>query len=259
MFKETAGVRFHLALAEERVGQLVAARADYQRAFDLSRTMRDADGRDVNERSGKSLVDLLKRTPVVTVVASADAPNAVVMVDGAIDRAATERPFPHDPGEILIEASAPGRAPFRQVEKLAEGARVTIPLRLPAAVVEPPAGGSVAASVATDKPIRDGGGAQPPSRVPGYVFGGVAVAGLATGGVFYGLHLRLDQANDKLCSRPDVICDSRREQVANRHRTVAFVAGGVGLASAVASVYFFTRGPSTVAVGPSQITYAHRF
>lgn len=256
VFKETAGVRFHLALAEEHVGQLVAARADYQRAFDLSRNLRDVDGRDVNERSGKSLGDLLKRTPTVTIVADPEAPAAAVSVDGAVDRAATERPFTHDPGEIVVEATAPGRVPFRKTEKLAEGAKLTVTLRLP----ELKAAG----------PTKDGDASPPraeapppvpaaPSRVPAFVLGGVAVGGIATSIAYVVQYRRLDKANGELCVRTDVVCDDRREDTASRHRTVAIVAGAVGVVSAAASIYLFTRGPSTVAVSPTSVSYVRAF
>lgn len=258
-FKETAGVRFHLALAEERVGQLVAARADYQRAFDLSRNLRDVDGRDVNERSGKSLVDLLKRTPIVTIVADPAVPGATISVDGAVDRGATERPFTHDPTEIVVEATAPGRTPFRQAEKLAEGAKITIQVRLPAVpdnappAQADPTGASGSPQPAEPKPSSS------PSRVPAVAFGVVAVGGIATSAAFAVQYARLDKANGELCGRVDVVCDDRRASVATRHRTIAIVAGGVGLVSAAASVYFFTRGPSTVAVGPTSVGYIRTF
>lgn len=256
-FKETAGVRFHLALAEEHVGQLVAARADYQRAFDLSRNMRDTDGRDVNERSGKSLVDLLKRTPIVTIVGDPEAPNATVSVDGVVDRGATERPFTHDPTEIVVEATAPGRASFRRAEKLAEGAKATITLRLPPSKADGPASPIEPASPIVEPPPP--AETRAPSRLPGIAFGVVAVGGIATSVAYAVQYRRLDKANGELCVRADVVCDDRREDVASRHRTIAIVAGGVGLVSAAASVYFFTRGPSTVAVSPTSVSYARTF
>lgn len=255
-FKETAGVRFHLALAEERLGQLVAARADYQRAFDLSRSLRDADGRDVNERSGSSLADLLKRTPVVTVVPAGDVSGATVLVDGKIDSAATERPFPHDPGELVVEATAAGRKPFRHVEALAEGARVTVRVSLPELGAEPPAPPGPTSSA--------GHGAAPavvatPSRAPAYAFAGLAVAGLTTGVVFLVQNRRLAKENRDLCTRADVLCDARRDGVETRYQTLAIAGGAIGLVSAAASVYFFTRGPSQIAVSPSGATLTRSF
>ena len=98
-----------------------------------------------------------------------------------------------------------------------------------------------------------------PSRVPGYVFGGIAVAGLGTGVAFFLQHRSLVKENDDLCGRPDVICDSRREGVATRQRNVAIATGAVGVLSAAASIYFFTRGPSSVALGPTGVTYRRAF
>lgn len=254
-FKETAGVRFHLALAEEHSGQLVAAQADYQRAFDLSRTMRDADGRDVNERSGKSLVELLARTPMVTIVPDPEVPEARVTVDGLSARGATERPFSHDPGEIVIEATAAGRSPFRAVRKLAEGAKVVVTLALPAVKSEP-ATTNAATSSSTPAPAAP---PEPSSRIPAFVLGGVAVAGLATG-ITYGIqYSRLDETNGEICGRPDVVCDPRRAGVAARERNIAIVGGAVGLVSAAACVYLFTRGPAKVALSPTELTYVRAF
>jgi hypothetical protein len=255
-FKETAGVRFHLALCEDHAGLLIEATSDYQRAFDLSRSMRDADGRDVHERSGKALVDLLHRTPQVTVTMAPGTPAATISIDGAVARSATERPFPHNPGPLVVEATAAGRTPFRREIALVEGARTTVAVTLPAlpkleeAKVAP---GPVAPSP-EPAPLE-----APPSRIPGYAFGGVALAGLAGGAVLLWQHRQLSKENDDLCGRPDVICDPQRDQTASTRQTLGFVSAGVGVAAGALSVYFLTRGPSSVALGPTGVRYQATF
>jgi hypothetical protein len=258
-FKETAGVRFHLALCEDRAGLLVEASGDYQRAFDLSRSMRDPDGRDVHERSGKALDDLLKRTPLVTVTVPSGSPAIAITIDGAAVRAATERPFPHNPGNLVVEAKAEGRAPFRTERKLVEGDRVTIAIALPSAAPAPTSEDPPMASGPTTPAPPTKAPPETPSRAPAYAFGGVALAGLAGGAALVWQSTSLQKENDDLCSRPDVLCDPDREPAASRRRTLGLAAAGVGLAAGALSVYFFTRGPSSVAVSPTGVRYQATF
>jgi len=107
--KQTAGVRYHIALCEEHIGQLVAALADY-RAADGEAHSENAE--DVLRLVGKRLADLDPRVPRLTVHVVSDVPDATLTLDGvAVGRALFGTAMPVDPGNHRVEASAQDRTP----------------------------------------------------------------------------------------------------------------------------------------------------
>jgi hypothetical protein len=137
--KDTAGVRYHVALCEEHMGALVQAHTDYA-AAEAAAHLEQA--RDVLRLVGKKLADLDGRIAHVTLVVAADASEvsltldqrpvtagaplavdpgphvvAVVPTDG---RPASETPFTIDEGEtksVWVEPSPPSARPARESAK----------------------------------------------------------------------------------------------------------------------------------------------
>jgi tetratricopeptide (TPR) repeat protein len=125
--KETPGLRFHLAHALEQVGQLRAARQEYERARILI-TRGHAAG-DVEELLGPALRRLEQATPTLEVELPEGISDAQVTVDGERVRPASRIPL--DPGPRRVSVRAPERAPFEAEVLLTEGDRRVVVAALP--------------------------------------------------------------------------------------------------------------------------------
>src|SRR5271156_1025964 len=77
--KMTPGIRFHIALCEEKLGQLVAALADYAAADAAARS---EGNKDVLDAIGDPLAALRARVPTITITLAADARGMEVTLDG---------------------------------------------------------------------------------------------------------------------------------------------------------------------------------
>jgi hypothetical protein len=113
--KLTAGVRYHVALCEEKLGRVATAYAHYVEARDAA--AREGNAEVLGLMSDPILAKLRARVPTLTL----DVPSAAgvsVTVDGVVEPPGLWRvPVPIDPGAHRIEATAPGRAKFaRQLE-----------------------------------------------------------------------------------------------------------------------------------------------
>ncbi len=108
--KVTPGVRFHIALAEEKTGQLVAALADFALA---EKQATDEKNREVLAALKDPIAALQARVPRLVVKAPPDVKGLEVVVDGktlAPGLYAAEMPV--DPKAHTVDARAPGRKPF---------------------------------------------------------------------------------------------------------------------------------------------------
>jgi hypothetical protein len=118
--KLTAGVRYHIAYCEEKLGQLASALAHYTEA-------RDAADRE----HSKDVLDLLKeptltllraRVPTLTVVVHPANVEAEVTIDGRrIPSGQWRAAQPVDPGVHRVEARAAERDTFAREVTLQEG------------------------------------------------------------------------------------------------------------------------------------------
>lgn len=131
--KMTAGLRFHIALCEEKLGQLASALADYTAADLLSRT---ENNHDVEDAVREPLAALKARVPAVTIVTPPDVKDVVVKVDGTVvtDTSVEVR---LDPGAHVVEARASGRGNYSKDLALKEHDAVTVHVELPKLVDAP--------------------------------------------------------------------------------------------------------------------------
>ena len=114
----TAGVRYHLALCEENVGELLSALADYTLAE--SQAKRE-NARDVVELVGPRLAKLSGRVPRLTLHVEGDQPDLEVRLDGVVVlKAMWGVAIPVDPGPHKIEASAGGYLPYARTVPMTE-------------------------------------------------------------------------------------------------------------------------------------------
>ncbi len=153
--KMTPGLRFHIALCEEKTGHLVAALEDYSAAQAAARL---ADNREVLGLVGEPLLALKVRVPTLTITLPAaftgrDA-RAEVRLDGAVVSAASIGvPVPVDVGSHTIQAVAPGQAPYTATVTVVERQGSSVEVRfVPLAAFAQPAVATVGgarSSVAT--------------------------------------------------------------------------------------------------------------
>jgi hypothetical protein len=126
--KLTAGVRYHLALCQEKLEKLATALDAFRQA---QKQAQADDARDVLRLVGKQLEELEPRVPRLTVHVVPPVDDAVVQLDGApIAKALVGVAIPLDPGSHTVEASAPDRAPAKATILMGERDVTSIDLQL---------------------------------------------------------------------------------------------------------------------------------
>jgi hypothetical protein len=107
--KMTPGIRFHIALCEEKTNQLVAALADYTAAESAARA---ESNREVLDLVSEPLKSLRARVPTLTI--NVTDPNAEVAVDGKpLPAGLLGIALPVEPNQAhTIDAKATGKLPF---------------------------------------------------------------------------------------------------------------------------------------------------
>jgi hypothetical protein len=132
--KDTAGVRYHVALCEERLGKLATARSDYAAADAIART---EQAHDVLRLVGKKLSDLERRIPHVTVRVVPAAADASLTIDGQAAHAGEATAV--DPGTHEVEiVPADPRPPSKVTFVIDEAESKTVDIALSPARPEPP-------------------------------------------------------------------------------------------------------------------------
>ena len=116
--KFTAGVRYHIALCEEHLGQLARALGDYRDAEDQARL---ENAQDVLRIVGKQVSALDPRVPRLTIRVVPPVPAVSLKLDGKpLDQGPTHAASPVDPGVHYVEATAPNRTPSAAAVTLRE-------------------------------------------------------------------------------------------------------------------------------------------
>lgn len=197
--------------------------------------------------------------------------NVAVTVDGQpVPALLLERDRPSDPGEHLIEASAPGFFKATRKLTLGPGEKQEVALKLkpdPDAVVSPPPAPTTPESPGTSSP----GAAQttssspkriseppavavsPPNHTASTIFWIAGGAGVAAGSVFGILALGGKNSLNGEC--PNNACPQTSKDkldAANRNATLSTVLFGVGAGSlALGTVFYFTESSSSKSEGPT--------
>ena len=232
------GTLLALAICRERAGQLASAWASYGQV--ASRSKRD--GRADREQAAREAMQALEPRLshlTITVDRTASAlPGLVVKRDGApVGSGAWGAAVPIDPGEHLIEASAPGMKPWSQTLRIA-AERDTQKIEVPELMAEPAA--ATTAPTAADSSGSAEPSKRPPLRTLGLAVGGAGVVGLGIG-IGFGLHaqaLNRQSNEDGHCNAQnqcDAVGGQKRDDAksAATIATVGFIAGGVLAAAGV--------------------------
>jgi hypothetical protein len=229
----TSGVRYHVALCEERTGQLVQALADYTEA---DRQARSEAARDVLKLVGLRIADVKARIPRIAIRVVPVAAGTVATVDGkpCADDVCTD-PVAVDPGPHRVEAHAPDRAPASAALTLHERETAPVDLLL---LYPPPAEPEAAPSPPPRPPIVQA----PPGRshtVP--ILAGLGSLALAAAGVVAFVAAGRDltsgiQTCRQLVTTAPGACDGEKSSVRALDWTAAAAWAGAVAASTIAVV-----------------------
>jgi hypothetical protein len=239
--KMTPGIRFHIALCEEKLGQLVAALADYAAAEAAAR----AEGnKDVLDAIGDPLAALRARIPTITITLAADARGTEVTLDGLpLASGLLGTPVPVDVGSHTVQGHAVGKPPFSKalnaVEKQASTVEVTwvsvAPAGFPVGGGAVPLGSPPAEQLAAESSRTPG---RPlPTAAVGATVGAAALVGF--GVLSYFIAGGKQSAAETQCLM-EASCDNLKGGVRtwDALALTSWIAGG---AAAALSVYLWTR------------------
>ncbi len=236
-FKMTPHVRFHIALCEEKLGQLVSA----MRGFELAAAEAVKMGKDaqvVADKAPERAEALRKRIAAVRVEVKGKVLYSRVLIDG---QPLLEKDFGTlvsvDPGTHLIEVDTDGTISQHKEVVLSEKGYETITFEINDR--EKPVA-TATASVPTSAPtVLPPPPPPPPSLVPVFVIAGVGAVSLIGAGVSYGLRLGALGRFDEACPAPqnkDVPrnCPPEAQAPHDEAQTLTIAAGvltGVGVAA----------------------------
>ncbi len=251
--KLTAGVRYHIALCEDHIGQLVRALGDYREAEDQARL---ENSQDVLRIVGNQVAALDRRVPRL-VVRVVEAPSEVsVKLDGQLVATGPAGiSVPVDPGVHYVVATAPNRLPAAAAVTLRESESRTVELSLEEQLRDASSAPLTGPAARTTSPIRR---APPTSRVPASVATTLAVV-LGAGGAaaFIVAGAERDSAV-RTCAlipspSPDA-CDWLKNRVRAWDFTAASAWGGALIGATAAIVLWAQPSGTTTRLGASSAT-----
>jgi hypothetical protein len=244
------GTMLNLAECYEKTGRTASAWAEYREAIPLARAAGAKARQDLATERAQALQERLSTLTIRAMTGEEDSAHLEIRRDGVpVQPAELGSPIPVDPGEHLIEVSAPGRQPWSskvQVGADAAKVQVDIPKLEPVAGDTPPAVAAPAQPATSDTTPppsgpKSSGSAQ---RTAGLISAGVGVVGVGLGTVF-GLQASGNWSDAKEecqaypydCSQKglDLRSDAKSQATLS---TVGFIAGGALLG--LGAVLYFT-------------------
>jgi len=247
------GTRFQLATCWENVGRPTSAWYLYLEVADGARAAGSPTRESTARARAAALEPRLPRVSVVVAAPAAALPGlAVTRDDVPLKPVAWGTAVPVDLGEHVVRAEAPGKAPWsatvrvsaldeRLVVKVPPLADAPVPVEAPAPGVAPIAPAPVRAAT----PL-------PGQRVAAIVTGSAGLAGLAAGGALGLLARSAWRGADAACPShlgcsKDAHDRSVRSLSLATGSTIAFVVGGVAVASSIA---LWVTAPKGVRLAP---------
>jgi hypothetical protein len=245
--KITPQVRFNMALCEENLGQLVAARGSYE--LTIVEAEAGTDAGSVVDEARQRLDALEARIPKVVIERGEGADLARVSLDGiAVGATLLGKPMPIDPGPHVVEASARGFSTFRESFRVAEKEQKFVRITLtPVTSEAAKSQGQVALPAdhaATEEPRRS---------VWPWVIGGAGVASLAASGVFLLLRGSAVSDLDEQCGPERDRCPPSASDTIERGQTYTTLANvtmvGGALLVGAAATWWVVESSSSKKVG----------
>jgi len=259
------GTLINLAECYEHTGQTANAWGAWKDVAARANSAGRADAEQDAIARANALEPLLARLAIV-IPAENDVPGLIVKRDGlVVGRAEFGIPIPVDPGEHVIEATAPGKKPWSiqlHVAPKQADARVTVLL-----VGEEPAGGAQAGATPEAGAALSSGGSPASGqaawpfdpdtqRTVGWSTLGVGGAGLVAGAILGGValaksnHAKNEGCSGKTCPTSAGVSDTKSAIALGNASTATLVVGGVLAAAGVALVLTAPSG-SHVQVAPA--------
>ena len=247
------GTLMYLSDCYEKSGRTASAWATWREAAAAARTAGQADRETTARERAAALESKLSTLSIV--VPNANRPQGLeIKRDGTVlSEAVWSIVSPIDPGIHVVEATAPGKKPWRaevNVRKHGAKASVTIPMLEDAAAGAPvaappgarqPAPTTPPASSAAQPAASDTGIAPPPSSAQktwGFVIGGLGLAGIGAG-TFFALNTQqqLDDRkkvcpSEQNCTQDEIDDNDRLTKDAKNNAMAAnigFIGGGAAV------------------------------
>ena len=234
-----AGTLIHLGDCYEKNKQTASAWATYKEAASAAQALGRSDWEKLANTRATTLEPKMAR---LTVRVTDPADKIEVSRDGQpLSQASWSVALPVDTGAHTVDATAPGRKPFRTtttIGKDGERTEVVVPKLevAPEAVAKPASEKTPDADVA----VTSDGSSQ---RTIGFIVGGVGVAGIAVGAVTGLMAMSKNDTAKKECPNAGA-CASQAGVDANESAktmglisTIAFIAGGVGIATGAVLIF----------------------
>jgi hypothetical protein len=245
---QKVGTLGKLAECEEKLGQLVRARARWQQALNLARAQSD-ERAPIVERELARIDGIVPK--LLVIFAGAPPAGLMVRVDGVeLGASGVGTALPLDPGRHSVAVTAPGKRPWTNAVELKADGKIT-PLLVPAlkdaaAPQEAPA----------DRPKQEGGGAaRSPLVAAGLVTAGVGVLAIGAGALFgVRAQTKLDESNRTGCAGDR--CSPEGAEIRSEARTAGdastglFIAGG---ALAVGGIVMWIVAPEPKATSAPKV------
>jgi tetratricopeptide (TPR) repeat protein len=225
--KETPQLHLRVGNCQEKLGDLVAAEASYEKAVARAE---QASNKDALEVAREELEDIRPRVPRVTFTLASPPSDLTLQLDGLpLAASSLETALALNPGDHAVVAEA-GKVRFDKSFTLAEKDRITVAIELPGAGV---AGATPAPPVAPADPVEADGGGGP--NVPAIALLAGGGAAVITGVVLVIVSYGKDSSIDDDCGGPERLqCDvSQKDDIESRIDSVNLFRGlGFGLAGA---------------------------
>ncbi|MGK4001552.1 tetratricopeptide repeat protein [Sorangium sp. So ce1036] len=268
------GTLLYLAECYENTGRTASAWATFRQAMSESRAAGQAERARKAQARAARLEPTLSKLSIRVAPENVSLPEFTVRSSGkVVERAVFGIAIPVDPGEIAIEASAPGHETWRTTVKLGKNkavANVDVPPleRLeapPPAPGEPPPGEAVGPAPTRGAPAPTPTPAPAPApagsrgdtmRTIGLVVGGAGIVGLGVG-TFFGVKALSKNGDAEGYCKGGSTCEDPRgvtlTEEASSAATASNIAFGVGAAAVVGGAVLYLVAPrssSGVQVGP---------
>jgi hypothetical protein len=234
-----SGTQINLAVCHEKIGRTATAWSEFNDALSRAREDRRPDREKLAKKRLAALEPLLSKLEVV-VPAASRVEGLRVTLDGVeVREPAWGVPTPIDPGEHVVEATAPGRRPWTSrvvVGDVSDRKTIEVPV-LELIPVAPAKKKVEPRQPVPVSPSQDTEASQP---TLGWVLGGVGVVGLGVG-TYFGLRAS-SKWSDVEAACPEGLCPDEAARAthaglqdeassAGNVSTVAFVAGAACLAA----------------------------
>lgn len=241
-----SGTLVNLASCYEHLGRLASAWTTYLEAATQAHAAGNGEREAAARDFAKALAPRLSRLEI-RVPEEARLAGLEIKRDGAlVGSAQWGVPLPLDPGEHVIAATAPGRAPWQErVKTGAPGSTVSVNVpKLHEEAAAPgaaPVAAAAAAPTVTEQPPAPASASAsssswPAQRTFALVAGGIGLAGVVVGAVFGLQSMSYHDEAEKLCGpttcpTQDGVDKSDDARRAGTWSTVGFIVGGAGLAA----------------------------